>query len=261
MGRLDGKVALITGAGGGIGYAYAERFLGEGAKVVIAEIDEAAGAAAADKLNADFPDRVAFVATDITKDESADAAANFAAERFGRLDILINNAAIYGNYDTFNNDTDYLRKVYDVNVIGQWVMAKACTPHLIAAGSGRIINIASVAGYYWQLPAMAPATDGLYAWAYNQSKWAVIGLSRTLAAQLGQHNITSNCIAPGLTDTPATQQQVPVEFQPMFEDYNPMKKLATVDDMTGVALFFASDDAGLVNGQIICVDGGGVMPS
>lgn len=261
MGRLEDKVALITGAGGGIGYGFAARFLAEGAKVVIAEIDQDTGAAAADKLDADFPGRVIFVATDITRDDSASAAANLAVERFGRLDILINNAAIYGDLDTLNNDTDYLRKVYDVNVIGQWVMAKACTPHLIESRAGRIINVASVAGYYWQIPAMLTADDGLASWAYSQSKWAVVGLSRTLAGQLGQHNVTSNCIAPGLTDTPATDKQVPVEFQPMFADLNPMRRLATVEDMTGVALFFASDDARLVTGQIICVDGGGVMPS
>lgn len=261
MGRLENRTALITGAGGGIGLAYAERFLTEGARVVIAEIDAEAGAAAAASLADWYPDRVAFIRTDITDEASGVAAAAFAVETFGSLDILINNAALYGDFDTFDNSADYLRKVLDVNLVGQWLMAKACVPHMIAAGEGRIVNIASVAAYYWQVPAIMPADDGLGSWSYSQSKWGVIGMSRLLASQLGQHNITSNCIAPGLTDTPATDKQVPTDFQPMFADLNPMKRNATPDDMTGVALFFASDDARLVTGQIISVDGGGVMPS
>jgi 3-oxoacyl-[acyl-carrier protein] reductase len=100
-------------------------------------------------------------------------------------------------------------------------MAKAWVPYMITAGRGRIINIASVAAYYWQIPAMIPADGGLGSWAYNQSKWGLVALSRILAAQLGQHGITSNCIAPGVTSTAATDKQVPVDFQHIFTALSP----------------------------------------
>lgn len=261
MGRLDDRTAIITGAGGGIGLAYAQRFLAEGAKVVIAEIDEDTGSRAAATLAESHPDRVTFVATDITDEDSVVACSAAAADRFGAVDVLVNNAALYADFDTFDNDVDYLRKVLDINLVGQWLTCKAAVPHMIEAGGGRIINIASTAGYMWELPAMMPATEGLGSWSYAQSKWGVIGMTRLLAGQLGQHEITVNCIAPGLTTTAATDKQVPTDFQPMFAEWNATKRLAEPEDMTGVALFFASDDARMVNGQIMVVDGGGVMPT
>ncbi len=261
MGRLDGKTAIITGAGGGIGYAYAECFLGEGANVVIAEIDEAAGTQAAATLGEAHPAVVSFVATDITDEDSVVACAAAAADQFGSVDILVNNAALYGDFDTFDNDVDYLRKVLDVNLVGQWLACKAVTPHMIEAGGGRIVNIASTAAWKWELPAIMPATDGLGSWSYAQAKWGVVGMTRLLAGQLGQHQITVNCIAPGLTATPATDKQIPTDFQPMFAEWSSMKRLAEPEDMTGPALFFASDDARFVSGQILVVDGGGVMPT
>ncbi len=259
MGRLEGKVAIVTGAGGGIGFEYAKRFLGEGAKVAIAEVDEDRCRSAAEELSA-LGD-VEPVPTDIADEVSVEASVDATRTRFGGLDILVNNAAIYGNLDTSDQSLDYLRQVFDVNLHGQWLMARAVAPHLVARGDGRIVNIASIAAYLHQINAFDPEFNGVGNYAYAQSKWGVIGLTRHLAGQLGQFGVTVNCIAPGLTMTEATKAVVPDFAQPFFEQLSPMKRNCEPDQLTGAALFFASDDAALVNGQILCVDGGTVMPT
>ena len=259
--RLDGRVAVITGAGGGIGYEYAKRFLEEGAKVVIAEIDDERGQAAAVQLTAetDGADVVA-VPTDIADEASVQACVDMTVECFGPADILVNNAAIYGGLDTLDNSPEYLRTVFDVNLHGQWLMARALAPAMVERGRGRIVNIASIAAYLHQVGAMMPDFTEVGSFAYAQSKWGVIGMTRLLAGQLGQHGVTVNCIAPGLTMTEATDNVVPDFAQPIFEQMSASKRNVQPDELTGTALFLASDDAALVNGQVICVDGGTVMP-
>ena len=255
--RLQDRVAIITGSGGGIGLEYAKRFIREGAKVVVAEIDKTSGRVAARALGPDAE----FVATDIAEEESTEAAAAFAQERFGSVDILVNNAALYGQLDNFDNSLGYLRQVFDINLHGQWLMARAVSPAMAAQRWGRIINVASIAAYLHQIPAMMGGEfTELGSWAYAQSKWGVIGQTRLLAGQLGQSNVTVNCIAPGLTMTDATDAVVPTEVQPMFEAMSAMRTNVEPDQLTGAAVFFASEDADLVNGQILCVDGGNVMP-
>jgi len=259
MGRLDNKVAVITGAGGGIGLEYARRFLDEGAKVAVAEVDEDRCRSAAEELSA-LGD-VEPVPTDIADESSVEACVDATRERFGGLDVLVNNAAIYGTLDTADQSLDYLKAVFDVNTHGQWLMARAVAPHLVAQGSGRIVNIASIAAYLHQINAFDPEFDGVGNYAYALSKWGVIGLTRHLAGQLGQYGVTVNCIAPGLTMTEATKAVVPDFAHPFFEAMSPMRRNCEAEDMTGPVLFFASDDAALVNGQILCVDGGTVMPT
>jgi NAD(P)-dependent dehydrogenase (short-subunit alcohol dehydrogenase family) len=258
MGRLDGKVAIVTGAGGGIGLEYARRFLSEGARVAVAEVDEGRCRSACEEL-AQLGD-VEPVPTDIADEASVEACVDATRARFDGLDVLVNNAAIYGTLDTSDNSLGYLRTVFDVNLHGQWLMARAVAPHLVAQRSGRIVNIASIAAYLHQINAFDPEFHGVMSYAYAQSKWGVIGLTRHLAGQLGQFNVTVNCIAPGLTMTEATKAVVPDFAHPFFEQLSPMRRNVEADQLTGVALFFASDDAALVNGQILCVDGGTVMP-
>jgi 3-oxoacyl-[acyl-carrier protein] reductase len=127
---------------------------------------------------------------------------------------------------------------------------------------GRIINVASIAAYLHQLGAFAtdPNNFELGGYAYQHSKFSVIGLTRHMAGQLGQFGVTVNCIAPGLVMTPATELQVPKEFQPMFAEMSAMKTNTQAQDMVGPAVFFAGDDSAKVNGQLLCVDGGNVMP-
>jgi 3-oxoacyl-[acyl-carrier protein] reductase len=259
MGRLEGRVAIVTGAGGGIGFEYAKRFLGEGAKVAIAEVDEERCRAAAEEL-ASAGD-VEPIPTDIADEVSVEAAVDATRARFDGLDILVNNAAIYGTLDTGDQSLDYLRRIFDVNLHGQWLMARAVAPHLVEQRDGSIVNIASIAAYLHQINAFDPEFNGVGNYAYAQSKWGVIGLTRHLAGQLGQFGVRVNCIAPGLTMTEATKAVVPDFAQPFFEQLSPMKRNCEPDQLTGAALFFASDDAALVNGQILCVDGGTVMPA
>jgi len=257
--RLQDRVAIVTGGGSGIGTAYARRFVAEGAKVMIADIGEEQGRRAAEELSNDGD--VEFVRTDIADPASAQAAVDATLEHFGHVDILVNNAAIYGDYNGGDNSLEYLRQVFDVNVHGQWVMAKAVAPLLVQQRWGRIVNVASIAAYLHQLGAMAdPDNFELSSFAYMQSKWGVLGLTRHMAGQLGQFNVTVNCIAPGLVNTEATEKQVPTDFQPMFATMSAMRRNAEPEHMVGVAVFFASSDADLVNGQVIVVDGGNIMP-
>jgi 3-oxoacyl-[acyl-carrier protein] reductase len=260
--RLQDKVAIVTGGGSGIGTAYTRRFLAEGAKVMIADIGEEQGTKTAAELagEAENQDRVAFVKTDIADPESAQAAVDATLERFGTVDVLINNAAIYGDYVGSDHSLEYLKKVFDVNLHGQWVMAKVVAPHLVQQRWGRIVNVASIAAYLHQLSAVAdPDNFELSNYAYMQSKWGVLGLTRHMAGQLGQFNVTVNCIAPGLTNTAATEKQVPTDFQPMFATMSAMRRNTEPEHMVGPAVFFASSDADMVNGQVLVVDGGNVM--
>ena len=257
--RLQERVAIVTGGGSGIGTAYTRRFLAEGAKVMIADIGEEQGTRAAEELSGEG--EVAFVKTDIADPASAQAAVDATLDRFGTVDILVNNAAIYGDYVGSDHSLEYLKKVFDVNVHGQWVMAKAVSPHLVQQRWGRIINIASIAAYLHQLSSVSdPDNFELGNYAYMQSKWGVLGLTRHMAGQLGQFNVTVNCIAPGLTNTAATEKQVPADFQPMFATMSAMRRNTEPEHMVGAAVFFASSDADMVNGQILVIDGGNVMP-
>jgi 3-oxoacyl-[acyl-carrier protein] reductase len=258
--QLENKVAIITGGGSGIGTAYCERFLAEGAKVMIADIGQEQGRATAEKLAGSG--EIAFHHTDISNEDSVRACIAATVERFGTIDILLNNAAIYGDYNPLDNSLAYVKQVFDVNVHGQWLMAKHVAPIMVEKRRGRIINIASIASFIHQLGAFAtdPNNFELGGYAYQHSKFSVIGLTRHMAGQLGQFGVTANCIAPGLVMTEATEVQVPADFQPMFAEMSATKSNTQPEDMVGPAVFFAGDDSHMVNGQLLCVDGGSIMP-
>lgn len=255
--RLEDKVAIITGAGQGIGLAYAQRFLAEGAKVVVAEIDPDRGASAMERLDTD--DAV-FVRTDITDEGSAAECVEQAVARFGTVDVLLNNAALYHDIDNADSSYKYLRQVFDVNLHGQWVMVRAAAPVMVAKRWGRIINQGSIGAYLHDAP-VRPNFEEVKAFAYQQTKWGVLGLTRFLAGQLGQYNVLVNCIAPGLTMTEATKKVIPQKVQDGMVAGSAMKRALEPEDLTGVAVFFASDDSRMVTGQVLCVDGGLCMPA
>ena len=256
--RLKDKVAIITGAGQGIGKAYAARFLDEGAKVVVADYNKERG----DSALADLKGRgeVVFVPTDISEPESAEACARATQEKFGTVDILVNNAALYYDIDNANNSPEYLKRVFDVNLHGAWLMARAVTPTMCAQRWGRIINQSSGAAYIYLTPPEETFRE-LGAFTYSQTKWGIVGLTKFMASQLGQFNVTVNCIAPGVTMTEATKKIVPEDMIGMVTFMSAMRRALEPEDLTGAAVFFASDDANFVTGQVLCVDGGTCMPA
>jgi 3-oxoacyl-[acyl-carrier protein] reductase len=258
MGRLDNRVAIITGAGQGIGLAYAKRFLEEGAKVVVAEINEDRAKSAMDQV--EKLGEATFVRTDISDEQSALACASATKDHFGGIDILVNNAALYYDIDNENNDYEYLQKVFSVNLHGAWLMARACAPTMVEQGWGRIINQSSDAAYLYNIVPPGEFQE-VSAFTYSQTKWGVLGLTKFLAAQLGQYNITVNCIAPGVTMTEATRKIVPDSIIDLLPAMSAMKRKLEPEDLAGTAVFFASDDAALVTGQVLCVDGGSIMPA
>ena len=258
MGRLEGKVAIITGAGQGIGLGYAERFLAEGAKVVVAEVDETRAKAAMDEL--DGKGTFIFVQTDISDPDSAESCAKATAAEFGTVDVLINNAAIYHDIDNTDTSFEYLQKIMSVNQHGAWLMGRAVAPYMVEQRWGRVINQSSGAAYMYT---MAPPGEfhEVGAFTYSQTKWGIVGLTKFLAGQLGQYNVTVNCIAPGVTMTEATRKIVPEEYISTIPMMSAMKRTLEPEHLAGAAVFFASDDAELVTGQVLCVDGGTSMPA
>ena len=257
--RLEGKVAIITGGARGIGYAYAARFVDEGARVVIADLDDEAGAMAAAALSE--RGEALFVRTDVSLPASADACVSATTGRFGGLDILVNNAALYGDWDMRDQSFEYLKRVFDVNLHGVWLMSKAAAPALVARGGGRIVNQASGAAYNYRDMHEGDEFPGLRSFNYSQTKWGVVGLTKYMAGQLGRWNITVNCIAPGVIDTEATRRAVPPAALDAISQQQALRAVLTADDLTGAALFFASDDARYVTGQVLVIDGGRHMPA
>jgi 3-oxoacyl-[acyl-carrier protein] reductase len=260
VGRLQDKVAIITGSGQGIGLAYAARFLAEGAKVVVAEVNPDR-AALAMRMLAGKGDAT-FVQTDIANEVSAQACVDATVEQYGTVDILVNNAALYYDIDNFDPSYEYLQKVTSVNQHGAWLMAKAATPVMANKHYGRIINQSSGAAYAYSFPSFGDDDfTGLGNFSYSITKWGVIGLTKFMAAQLGRWGITVNCIAPGVTMTEATKKIVPDFFIADMTAQTAMKSTLEPEDLAGACVFFASDEARFCTGQTLVIDGGLAMPA
>jgi NAD(P)-dependent dehydrogenase (short-subunit alcohol dehydrogenase family) len=257
--RLADRVAIVTGGSRGIGRAYTERFLREGASVIMADIDDANGETTRSELRE--LGAVEYVHCDVADASSADACVRTALDQFGRVDILVNNAALYGDWEMANQTFDYLKRVFDVNLHGVWLMTRAVAPQMVEQEYGRIVNQASAAAYNYRAPIRAEEFEGLNAFNYQQTKWGVVGLTKFSAGQLGRWNITVNCIAPGVIATDATLKVVPKPILETLAEQQAVPGVMHAEDLTGTAVFFATEEARFITGQVLVVDGGKYMPA
>jgi len=248
--RLEGKVAVITGGAAGIGFAYAKRFLAEGARVVVADIADPRPAV--DKL--DTGGRALAVSTDVSDAASVRAMVAATLARFGRIDVLVNNAAVFATLKPQRFDEipeAEWDRVLAVNVKGVWNCARAVAPAMRAQGGGRIVNVASAI--------VAKGTALLL--HYVTSKGAVVAMTRALARELGPDRITVNAVAPGLilSDTVQANPDLTGFQGAAIMQARSLKREAFPDDVEGTVVFLASDDSAFMSGQTLIVDGGSVF--
>jgi len=248
--RLEGKVALITGAGSGMGRVAAQLFAQEGAKVVAADLDETAGRET-EAFARDAGLDVRFIRADVSREADCQAMVAFAEQTYGRLDVLYNNAGIFPAADHSVIDTDEAvwDQVFAVNVKGIYLTCKHGIPAMLRAGGGSIVNIAS----FVALVGCSVPQD-----AYTASKGAVIALTRSLAVQFAPKGIRTNAICPGPIETPLLTSWLLTdpEAKALRLTRNPTGRFGRPEDIVYMALYLASDESTWTNGAILSVDGG-----
>ena len=249
MARFTGKVAIVTGAGQGLGRAYAEALAAEGASVVVAEINEGTAKDTAEAINSAGGSALA-VRTDVTDPDSCAAMVAAALERFGTVDILVNNAAIYDGLqmDAFEDlDLATWNRVLNVNVTGTWLATRAVTPLMKEKGYGKIVNISSTVAYIGP-PLLLH---------YVASKGAIVAMTKALAKELGDYGIRVTALAPGMTFTEATNNILPDPIMgDMFMEMQALKEKMQPEHVVPALLFLCSSESDFVVGQNWVVDGG-----
>ena len=255
--KLQGKAAIVTGAARGLGREYALRLAREGASVAAVDLLEPEAAETANQIREVGGDAIA-IRADVTSEEDMAAAAKTTSEEFGSVDILVNNAALYGDMNFADQSIEYFKKIMDINVGGVIVASRAVFPYMKERRSGSIINISSSAAYPLPLPSGGDLNT-IPVSGYAVSKSAVINLTKSMAKAIGHYNIRVNAIAPGLTMTEATKNLVPQPILENLVDATALKTTLEPSDIAGTALFLASDDSALITGQVLVVDGGLVM--
>ena len=248
--RLAEKVALITGAGSGMGRVAAQMFAAEGARVVVAEFDEAAGAETT-RLVTDDGGQAAFVQADVSRDEDARRMVQEAVSAYGRLDVLYNNAGVMpeADHSVIDTDVDTWDRVMAVNVRGVFLGCKYAIPRMLEQGSGSIINISS----FVALLGCSVPQD-----AYTASKGAVLSLTRSLAVQFGPQGVRSNAICPGPIETPLLMDWLLKDeaAKRLRLARNPTGRFGKPEDIVNLAVYLASDESRWTNGAAMVVDGG-----
>jgi len=252
--RLENRVAIITGGGNGIGKAISQRFALEGAKLTIADLEQDAAKQVASEITETGGNAFAHH-TDTSNDQSVREAIQATLTRYGRIDILVNNAAafVFGNVEQVSkSDWD---KVFSVNVIGYANMVRECLPEFRSNGNGVVVNIASVSSFIAQ-PEFIP---------YNASKGAVLQLTRCLAMDLAPDNVRVNAICPGAIRTRATDRHIAslgLEPEAAYKDFGKdslMNRMGKPEEIASGVLFLASDDASFVTGSHVVIDGGATI--
>lgn len=248
--RLHDKVAIVTGAGGGIGAATVVRFCEEGARVLCCDLDEALLAASLAPLQAAGAN-VHAMAVDVTDETQVQRLARTAIDRWGRIDILVNNAGVGSGADILSATSEEWTRVLNVNLKGPFLCTKYCLPMMLEQGSGAIVNVASIS-----------STCGIPGQAvYGPSKGAVLQLTRQLAVEYAQRGIRVNAVAPGTVDTPMLRKAMaryadPSAFLNFLLKGHPIGRIAEPIEIANAILFLASDEASFITGASLAVDGG-----
>ena len=253
MGRLDGKVAIVTGAASGFGRTTAVRFVQEGAQVVVVDLDEPRGR----EVVAELGHAAGLVVGDVSTAEIAQRAVATAQEQFGGLHVLVNNAGIVQGDDrnTWDTSEDMWDRVLRVNLRSVYVCSKAAIPVMIGARTGSIVNIASIAA--------SVCVGGA---AYAAAKGGIVSYTRHVGRELATKGVRMNCVSPGFMRSPMTtgerlglDENAQEERLAAFAQHVPMKRMGAMDDISDAVLFLASDEASYVTGQELIVDGGYVV--
>lgn len=242
MGRLDGKVAVITGGAGGMGEVHAKAFIEEGAKVVIADLSTSKGKETAEELG----DQAKFIELDVTDEESWKKLVEETEERFGPINILVNNAGIVVSKSIEDTSLEDFRKTTSINQDGVFLGMKYVFPSMKKAESGSIVNISSIAG-------IVGSNNNS---AYTASKFAVRGLTKSAAVEFAPHNIRVNSVHPGTIRTPMTEQEDVRDLVKEMEKTIPMKRIAEPIEITNLVLYLASDESSYSTGTEFVADGG-----
>jgi gluconate 5-dehydrogenase len=247
--ELDGLVAIVTGGAQGIGREITAALLSAGAKVAVLDADEQAALRTVDELGGPGAGLLATKA-DVSLPDQVEVAIETAIARFGRLDILINNAGIRHTGSFLEYPLDGWRRTLDVNLTGAFVCARAVIPHMRQTGRGKIVNLSSIAG--------ALALSGRV--AYNVSKAGIIMLTKTIAYELGPDGIYCNAVAPGVIETPLTRAYFEdEEFSRTIIENTPLRRWAHPSEIARPVVFLCSDASDFINGETLFVDGGWVV--
>ncbi len=251
--RLKDKVAIVTGGAHGIGRSFCLGMADEGANIAIADVNLEAAKATASEIEAKGTEVIA-LKTDVSSPKETEEMARKTAERFGKIDILVNNAAIFNRVKVslvpfYEINLDEWDRVMEVNLKGPFLCSRAVFPYMKAQGGGKIINISSNT-FFKGSPSFVH---------YVASKGGVIGLSRSLASAMGEYNINVNCIAPGrtLSEDPADQEAL--QSCQHYASLCILKRIEYPEDLVGTAIFLTSSDSDFITGQTIVVDGGVTM--